>query len=119
MHDFHIFWLASRRGLWSGIEYILDTFRLHANGECSRVIASADAHEQCSCAAPCFREVPQARHSPAESCHGLGCIPPEKMQIRLVRIGTEIEAATAAVETLLERRGAVWDCKECGGAPTV
>ena len=103
----------------SGVGYMLDIFRLHAVEECLRVVASAYAHEQCSCAALSFREVPQARHSPAKSSHSVGSISPQEMEIRLVRIAAKVEAAVAAVETFLKRRGAVWDREECGRAPSV
>ena len=85
----------------------------------SRVIASANAHEQGSCAAVRTREVPQARHSPTKGCHGVGSTPPQQVQIRLVRIGTEVEAAKAAVKTLLQRRGTIGHREEYGGAPAL
>ena len=69
----------------------------------SRVVASANAHEEGSCAALRTREAFQARHSPTKGCHGVGSTPPQQVQIRLVRIRTKMKAAKAAVKTLLQR----------------
>ena len=66
---------------------------MHAEGGGLRVVALPNAYEQSCSTTLCIGRVSWTWHSPTESCNSVGCISPQDVQVGLVRIGAEIEAA--------------------------
>lgn len=82
-----------------------------------RVVAFADAHKKGARTA--IWHGIRVLYGCTESCHGVWGVSPQDVQIRHVRIRSEVEAAKAAVETFLQCGGAGRHHEEPGRTPSL